>query len=130
MKLGHIALYVKDIEESIGFYKKMLGAGEESRAEIDKPEGTLKLALLPLADCVLELMQPPVPPVFQDTEGLFPHVCFRVTDLDKTVAELKSKGVDTFETDAPKLVHAFGGLRNIFLRGPDGERIELLQSLS
>ena len=43
--------------------------------------------------------------------------------------KLKEAGIDTFRTAEPNSASIFGGIRNIFFYGPDGELLELLQHL-
>ncbi len=58
----------------------------------------------------------------KDGEGLDP-MGFKVQDLDKTLAELKGKGV-TLNT-APGVTAA--GAKYAFINGPEGIRIELIE---
>ena len=119
--LGHIAIYTKDIEQSIAFYTK-LGGTVLDRCE--KPGK--RLALVDFGGVTLELLQ------FEDgmaeQEGVISHFAIAVDDVDATAAALEALGVDTFETPATvRMPDAFGGLDNRFFRGPDGERVELLK---
>ena len=53
-----------------------------------------------------------------------------VDDVDRTAAELRAAGVETFRTDAKCVMpNTFGGLENWFFTGPSGEQIELLKML-
>ena len=42
---------------------------------------------------------------------------------------LREKGVTSFAEDEPHIEPIFGGIRVMFLEGPGGESIELLQNL-
>ena len=124
--LGHIAIYTKDMEESIAFYEKIGGAVQQ-RAAISTPDGEKLLALVGFAGLTLELIQAPTP--MPMTEGNVPHFSVYVDDLDAVAAELQALGVD-FMTPAKKVLpHLFGGLENWFFTGPSGEEIELLHML-
>lgn len=125
--LGHIAIYVKDIEESIAFYEKLDGSVFK-RAAIETPQGEKKLALVEFAGFLLELIQSPTP--VSMGEGNIPHFAVYVDDLDAAAAAVKAAGVDTFLTPEKKVLpDTFGGLENWFFTGPSGEQIELLHML-
>lgn len=128
--LAHMALYTKDLEASIRFYEN-LGGMLTDRAQVAKPVGTNLLAMVKLADFFLEIIEPhdgsPVTP----EGGLFPHLALEVDDIDAAVSNLKNAGINTFRTDVPNdMPGLFGGIRNIFFTGPNGEQLELLQKMS
>lgn len=128
--LAHIALYTKDLETSIRFYEN-LGGMLTDRAQVEKPAGTNLLAMVKLADFFLEIIEPhdgsPVTP----EGGLFPHLALEVDDIDAAISNLKNAGINTFRTDVPNdMPGLFGGIRNIFFTGPNGEQLELLQKMS
>ena len=125
--LGHIAIYTKDMDESIAFYEK-LGGSLRQRAAVSTPNGEKLLALVAFGGVILELIQSPTEAPM--TEGCIPHIAIYVDDLDTAAAEIKAAGVDTFTTPAKKVLpNLFGGLENWFFTGPSGEQIELLHML-
>ncbi len=125
--LGHVAVYTRDIEESVAFYEK-LGGAVKGRGSVTTPEGEKKLALVSLGGVTLELIQSPVSMPME--EGNIPHFALLVDDLDAAAAAVRAAGVDTFLTPEKKVLPGlFGGLQNWFLTGPSGEQIELLQML-
>ena len=126
--LAHIALYTKDIETSLKFYE-MLGGVVTDQADVKKPVGTNHIKLVQLPGFVLEIIEPHDGSPVTAEGGLFPHIAFEVDDVDAMAAELKELGVDTFRTPEPNSMPIFGGIRNIFFYGPDGELLELLQHL-
>ena len=125
--LGHIAVYTKDMAESIAFYEK-IGGGLKNQASIQTPDGEKKLALVDFGGVTLELIQAPTPMPL--TEGNVPHFAVYVDDVDAAAADIKAAGVDTFLTPQKKVLpNLFGGLENWFFTGPSGEQIELLHML-
>ena len=125
--LGHIAIYTKDMDESIAFYEKIGGALRQ-RAWIATPDGDELLALVSFGGFTLELIQSPTPMPL--TEGNVPHFAVYVDDLDAAAAAVRAAGVDTFMTPEKKVLPGlFGGLENWFFTGPSGEQIELLHML-
>lgn len=128
--LAHIALYTKDLESTIRFYENLSGVLTD-RAQVAKPAGTNLLAMVKLAGFCLEIIEPhdgsPVTP----EGGLFPHLALEVDDIDEAINCLKAAGINTFRTDVPNdMPGLFGGIRNIFFTGPNGEQLELLQKMS
>jgi lactoylglutathione lyase len=125
--LGHVAIYTKNMDESIAFYEKIGGALNQ-RAALPTPDGEKLLALVNFGGFTLELIQAPTPMPL--TEGNVPHFAVYVDDLDKVAADIQAAGVTTFQTPEKKVLpDLFGGLQNWFFTGPSGEQIELLQML-
>ena len=125
--LGHIAIYTKDMDESIAFYEK-LGGSLRQRAAVSTPNGEKLLALVAFGGVILELIQSPTP--MPMTEGNIPHFALYVDDVDAAAASIRAAGVNTFLTPEKKVLpNLFGGLENWFFTGPSGEQIELLHML-
>ena len=125
--LGHIAIYTKDMDESIAFYEK-LGGSLRQRAAVSTPNGEKLLALVAFGGVILELIQSPTP--MPMTEGNITHLALYVDDVDAAAASIRAAGVNTFLTPEKKVLpNLFGGLENWFFTGPSGEQIELLRML-
>ena len=125
--LGHVAIYTRDMEESIAFYEK-LGGTVKDRDGVPTPEGEKKLALVSFGGITLELVQDPGAMPME--AGNIPHFALLVDDLDAAAAAVRAAGVDTFLTPEKKVLPGlFGGLQNWFFTGQSGEQIELLQML-
>lgn len=124
--LAHIALYTKNLEASVKFYTG-LGGLVTGHAEVKKATGTNRITMVQLPGFFLEIIEPhdgsPVTP----EGGLFPHIAIEVDDIDAAIIELKSIGINSFRTETPMDLPIFGGIRNIFFKGPDDEQLELLQ---
>ena len=124
--LGHVAVYTRDIEESITFYEK-LGGSVKDRGGVPTPEGEKKLALVSFGGITLELIQSPG--AMPMGEGNVPHFAILVDDLDAAAAVVRAAGVQFLTPEKKVLPDLFGGLQNWFFAGPSGEQIELLQML-
>ncbi len=96
MKIDHIGIAVKSIEDSLGFYEGVLGV-EQAGREVIEDQG-VTVVLLPADESRIELLEP----LSEDTvvgkfiarrgEGLH-HVCYEVDDLTKKLDDLKSRGL-------------------------------------
>lgn len=126
--LAHIALYTKDMEASLNFYK-ILGGVVTDQADVQKPTGTNHIKIVQMPGFFLEIIEPHDGSPVTAEGGLFPHIALEVDDVDAAVAELKAAGITSFRTPEPNTMPIFGGIRNIFFYGPDGELLELLQHL-
>mgnify|MGYP001612309651 CR=1 FL=1 len=126
----HVAFTVRDAEQSKKWYQEKLGfaiTNERSKNGVD-------IVFMRLGDVLIELFSfgsetKDLPDyrinVVDDlhVEGT-KHLCLGTDDLDKSMAELKSKGVE-FVTEVD--TGAFGG-RYIFFRDCNNILIELFQN--
>ncbi len=105
VKIDHIAIAVQNLEEALRVYKDVLGL--ELKGEEEVPEQGVRVAFLPVGDTRLELLEPlsPESPVAKFLEkrgeGIH-HICLEVEDLEKTLAELASKGIKLID-EKPRL---------------------------
>ncbi len=122
--LAHIALFTQDLERAVRFYE-MLGGVCVQRSQAQKPQWVNQLALVEISGFTLEIVQPGGGEPAQPQNNVWAHIAVAVDSLEDAIAELKEKGVETGPIN--ELPHTFGGVRNAFFTGPDGETIELLQ---
>jgi methylmalonyl-CoA/ethylmalonyl-CoA epimerase len=100
MKIDHIAIAVRSLQDSLAFYRDVLGL-ELAGTETVEDQG-VHVALLPVGESRIELLEP----ISGDTlvgrfitkrgEGLH-HVCYQVDDLEAALAQLRSRGVRLLE---------------------------------
>lgn len=127
--LAHIALFTKDLATSVKFYET-LGGIVTDRADVPKPNGQFNhIVLVELGGFVLEIIEPHDGSPVTAEGGLFPHIAIQVDDIDAAIAELKELGITSFRNPEPMTMPIFGGIRNVFFFGPDGELLEFLQKL-
>lgn len=126
-KLAHIAIYTTDLEHSIAFYET-LGGSCTMRGEVQKPTGVNQLAMISLTGFEIELIQPGDGTVVTQASGVIPHFAIEVENLPLVVNTMRAIGIGEFCTEQPNVMpELFGGLQNIFFRGPSGEMIELIE---
>ena len=143
-EFSHIAIHVSNLERSLEFYVGRLGLevltefveeGESARAAIGYRDAVLNLAMLrlPGTQAIMEVIEvqnvsgTPINPE-QANPGTC-HICFYVDDLDATWAELEALGSEMVSTGIIDLTEGpLEGGKVVFLKDPDGIRIELLQA--
>ena len=127
MRVSHIGIAVKSIEERLKIWQGVFGLQLERIEEV--PEQKVKVAVLPLKDINIELLEP----LGKDStirkfierrgEGLH-HICIEVDDIEKLSAEMKSANMKLID-EIPRI--GAGGKRIMFLHPKDlgGVLIEL-----
>lgn len=120
-KLLHTRMRVSDMDQTIAFYRDVLGL--EVLERHTSPRGShLAFLAVPNSEELIELCSfPPSGPV-KVQEDLV-HLAFEVEDLDDTVAQLAAQGVKI--TDGP--TRSSSGSRFLFIDAPDGYEIELIE---
>lgn len=122
--VAHIGLYIKDVERSKKFYTEVLGF--ETICEFVSPEGN-KMAFVKSGNLIIELIQHKV--WMDRKDGLFDHIAMEVENIEETSEKLKNLGIE-FEADIyfDNLVFD-NGVKYQAFRGPDGEHLEIYQTL-
>ena len=120
-KFLHTRMRVSDLDQTIKFYKDVLGLEVVERKT--SPRGShLAFLKVPNSEELIELTSfPPSGPV-KVQEDLV-HLAFQVDSLDETIQALNAKGVKI--TDGPTTTSS--GSRFIFIDAPDGYEIELIE---
>ena len=121
---SHVGLYVTNMERSLDFYTNVLGLKLIQRFP---DSGTGKdIAFVGIDSPVLELLCPTTPEATtRETKGCYDHFAWNVEDIAQAMQDLRERGV-TFTTPEPLTV--LDGRKIAFFRGPDGERIELVEA--
>ena len=122
--LAHIGVRVSDMKRSLEFYVNELGM---ELVDYYDRGGTL-LGFVQAGTCILELICSPKVDVSALKAGQVDHICLECDDIDEYMKRLEGK----VEVVSPigTMPDMFGGAKNVFFLGPDGERIELFQYLS
>ena len=122
--VAHIGLYIKDVERSKKFYTEFLGF--ETICEFVSQEGN-KMAFVKSGNLIIELIQHKV--WMDRKDGLFDHIAMEVENIEETSEKLKNLGIE-FEADIyfDNLVFD-NGVKYQAFRGPDGEHLEIYQTL-
>jgi len=114
-RIEHIAIACKNMQVLKDVFEKKLGIAMEYEEHL--PEHATSLAMYPIGDTYLELLQSDKSGtgtsrwIEERGEGLF-HICLEVEDIEAAMGELRGKGV-RFQTEKPMIGH--GNCRIVFL---------------
>jgi methylmalonyl-CoA epimerase len=95
MKIDHLGIAVRSLDDALGFYQSALGLTLAGRESVE--DQGVNIAFLPVGDSRIELLEPfsadtPVGRfIGKRGEGLH-HICYEVDDLAAKLDELKAKG--------------------------------------
>ncbi|MEL7625614.1 MAG: methylmalonyl-CoA epimerase [Anaerolineaceae bacterium] len=127
-KINHVAIVVRDIEESLKFWEESLGLKLDHIEVV--PTQNSRVAFIPVGDSEVELIQPTSSEtglaayLEKRGEGMH-HLCMEVDDIDAKLVELKEKGVRLINETAEVLP----GRKMAFIhpKAGNGVLIELYQ---
>ncbi|KAF9125254.1 hypothetical protein BGW39_007541 [Mortierella sp. 14UC] len=130
-RLNHVAIAVPDIDQSIAFYRDLLGANVS--AKVPLPEHGVYTVFVELGNTKIELLHPygsnsPIQGFLsKNKSGGIHHVCIEVDDVYKAVEDLMAKGIKALNP-VPKI--GAHGKPVVFLHPKDchGTLVELEQS--
>ena len=136
-RVNHVMLYVADVNASVNFYTRAFELEETnrlSRLTVTKADGTeiqreIEIVLLkfPGQDFVYEITRNPASDTVGNP-GLFQHVGVDVLDIDVALSKAIAAGAVLV---APVQTVVAGDIqaKQAFVKGPDGEMIELMQMI-
>lgn len=95
MKLDHIGLATRELEEGLALWRDILGLQVDATEEIQ--EQGVRVAMLPIGDTHVELLEPlsPESPVGRFLSKRGPgihHLAVEVEDINASLAVLKKRG--------------------------------------
>jgi methylmalonyl-CoA/ethylmalonyl-CoA epimerase len=127
-RVHHVAIIVRDIEASLGFYRDTLGLPVGLVLPIASDE--VIIAFLEVGETKIELVQPTSDATgvarFLEKKGEgFHHVCFETPDVDATLDELGAAGVEVIDTAARR--GAEGPVAFLHPRSCNGVLVELIE---
>jgi catechol 2,3-dioxygenase-like lactoylglutathione lyase family enzyme len=108
----HVAICVDDVDAAISFYTDVLGC----RVREDRPDFGFPGAWLDAGSQQIHLMQ------FAEAPKPLGHYALRIDDADAWASHLEAKAIE--HQLSP---HVVGAGRQVFLRDPAGNQVELNQ---
>lgn len=105
MKINHLGIATKGIDEALGFWSDALGL-ENVHTEIVEDQ-KVRVAMLPIGESRIELLEPtsddsPISKFLEKRGGGIHHIAVEVDDIEKALAQLKGKGMRLID-EAPRL---------------------------
>ncbi|GAB4374317.1 MAG: VOC family protein [Kiloniellaceae bacterium] len=118
-RLDHLALSVRDIDETCAFYAKVLGMAREPFGEgrVALRFGRQKINVNPNPNDLVRKAAVPIP-------GTAELCLVLATPLDDFIRHLRGCGVD-IEYGPAETAGAVGTIRSVCFRDPDGNLIEV-----
>ena len=129
MKIDHIGIATKSIEEGLTIWQKVLGLEPDHTEEIT--DQGVRVCMLPVGDTRVELLEPlgPDTPVGKFLTKRGPgmhHIALEVKDICGSLAELKNRGTRLID-ETPRV--GVGGCLVAFIHpsSTNGVLLELVQ---
>lgn len=131
-RFHHLGVAVRDLDAALTPYSELMGY-RLFDGPYDDPIQRVRVAFLRregTTDPVIELVAPgaedsPVLNYLRKDVGAY-HMCFEVTPMDETIAQLRQRGCLLVSGPVPAV--AFGGRRIAWMFTPTRQLIEVLQS--
>jgi methylmalonyl-CoA epimerase len=130
-RLDHVAILVRDLEQSLAFYRDTLGIVPSEIKDV--PTERVRIAFLPLGGPLgsqIELIEPMehasslMKFLEQRGEGLH-HICLEVDDIDEALQDLKAQGAAVL--DQQPRVAAEGRAIFVHPKSTNGVLLEMLE---
>ena len=127
--INHVAIAVRDIEVSLGFYRATFGV--VTNEIVDIPDQGVRAALVRIGGSQLELIEPTDDSggvarfIDRQGEGLH-HICFEVEDLAARLGQLSDAGLELVD-EAPR-EGLSGDIAFIHPRSTGGVLVELVNA--
>lgn len=105
MKINHLGIATKGIDEALKFWSDALGL-ENVHTEVVEDQ-KVRVAMLPLGESRIELLEPtsddsPISKFLEKRGGGIHHIAVEVTDLEASLAQLKEKGMRLID-ESPRI---------------------------
>jgi len=129
LKVDHIGIAVKDLEQAKKFYTEVLGMTATGEETVEQQK--VKVCFIPCGDSEVELLQSTSPDgpiakfIEKNGEGM-QHLALRVDNIEAAIADLKAKGVRMID-EVPR--YGAGGAQIAFVhpKATGGILLELSQ---
>lgn len=123
LKVDHIGIAVKNLDETLKFYTDILGLKCQGTEVVE--EQKVKVAFLPVGDTEVELLEsttedgPIAKFIEKNGEGV-QHIAFKVDDIEAAIEEMKAKGMQMID-EKPR--YGAGGAKIAFMHPKSTYRV-------
>ncbi|GMB00607.1 methylmalonyl-CoA epimerase [Pelosinus sp. IPA-1] len=129
LKVDHIGIAVKDLEQAKKFYTEVLGM--EVMGEETVEQQKVKVCFIPCGDSEVELLESTSPDgpiakfIEKNGEGM-QHIALRVDNIEAAIADLKAKGVRMID-ETPRYGAGGASIAFVHPKATGGILLELSQ---
>lgn len=129
MKIAHLGIATKDIQEALGFWQDALGL-EHIHSEVVEDQ-KVRVAMLPIGETNIELLEPtsedsPISKFLEKRGGGIHHIAVEVEDIEKSLEKLKSEGIKLID-ESPRIGAEGCLIAFVHPKSTDGVLLELVQ---
>lgn len=123
LKVDHIGIAVKNLDETLKFYTEILGLQCQGTEVVE--EQKVKVAFLPVGDTEVELLEsteedgPIARFIEKNGEGV-QHIAFRVDNIEEAISEMLEKGMVMLD-EKPR--YGAGGAKIAFMHPKSSHRV-------
>ena len=123
LKVDHIGIAVKNLEETLSFYQDVLGLELHGPEVVEDQK--VKVAFLPVGDTEIELLEstsedgPIAKFIEKNGEGI-QHIAFRVDNIEEAIEYMQSKGMKMIDETAR---YGAGGAKIAFVHPKSSNRV-------
>ncbi len=131
MKIDHLGIATKGIDEALKFWSDALGL-ENVHTEIVEDQ-KVRVAMLPLGESRIELLEPtsedsPISKFLEKRGGGIHHIAVAVEDIEASLAKLKANGMRLID-ESPRIGAEGCLVAFVHPSSANGVLLELVQSV-
>ena len=129
LKVDHIGIAVKDLEQAKKFYTEILGLKPEGEETVEQQK--VKVCFIPCGDSEIELLEataldsPIAKFIEKNGEGV-QHIALKVDNIEAALADLKAKGVRLID-ETPRYGAGSASIAFVHPKSTGGILLELTQ---
>ena len=132
MKINHLGIATRGIDEALGFWSDALGL-ENVHTEVVEDQ-KVRVAMLALGESRIELLEPtsddsPISKFLDKRGGGVHHIAVEVDDIEASLAKLKEKGMRLID-EAPRIGAEGCLVAFVHPSSANGVLLELVQTYS
>lgn len=130
MKINHLGIATKGIEEALKFWEGALGL-ENVHTEVVEDQ-KVRVAMLPIGESRVELLEPtsedsPISKFLEKRGGGIHHIAVEVEDIEASLAKLKAEGMRLID-ETPRIGAEGCLVAFVHPASANGVLLELVQS--
>ncbi len=131
MKINHLGIATKSIEEALKFWENSLGL-ENIHTEVVE-EQKVRVAMLPIGESRIELLEPtsddsPISKFLEKRGGGIHHIAIDVENIEESLAKLKAEGARLID-ETPRIGAEGCLIAFVHPATTDGVLLELTQKI-